>query len=169
MDETEADKWLQYFDDMRSPGEVLGLAGSGATGAMAGNGSTAITNGAFGGMLDNIIGNGKNSTTYPSRKGNGNGSKIILGDGGPEGVYLNADGTYGGIATISAGEERIPEAAMRALREDSALKGMDKDSISAIDMLGTREGLDNITTHYLVWTEKGRRFIYDLLLNDKLI
>ena len=26
MDETEADKWLQYFDDMRGPGEVLGLA-----------------------------------------------------------------------------------------------------------------------------------------------
>ena len=32
-----------------------------------------------------------------------------------------------------------------------------------------KEGLDNITTHYLVWTEKGRRFIYDLLLGDKLI
>ena len=31
------------------------------------------------------------------------------------------------------------------------------------------KGLDNITTHYLVWTEKGRRFIYDLLLGDKLI
>ena len=133
MNETEADKWLQYFDDMRSPGEVLGLAGSGATGAMAGNGSTAITNGTFGGMLDNIIGNGKNSTTYPSRKGNGNGSKIILGDGGPEGVYLNADGTYGGIATISAGEERIPEAAMRALREDSALKGMDLSGYAGDD------------------------------------
>ena len=32
-----------------------------------------------------------------------------------------------------------------------------------------KKGLDNITTHYLVWTEKGRRFIYDLLLGDKLI
>ena len=32
-----------------------------------------------------------------------------------------------------------------------------------------KKGLDNITTHYLVWTEKGRRFIYDLLLDDKLI
>ena len=32
-----------------------------------------------------------------------------------------------------------------------------------------KNGLDNITTHYLVWTEKGRRFIYDLLLEDKLI
>ena len=32
-----------------------------------------------------------------------------------------------------------------------------------------KNGLDNITTHYLVWTEKGRRFIYDLLLGDKLI
>ena len=32
-----------------------------------------------------------------------------------------------------------------------------------------KKGLDNITTHYLVWTEKGRRFIYDLLLEDKLI
>ena len=28
---------------------------------------------------------------------------------------------------------------------------------------------DNTTKHYLVWTEKGRRFIYDLLLGDKLI
>ena len=32
-----------------------------------------------------------------------------------------------------------------------------------------KSGLNNITTHYLVWTEKGRRFIYDLLLGDKLI
>ena len=32
-----------------------------------------------------------------------------------------------------------------------------------------KKGLDNITTHYLVWTEKGRRFIYDLLLEDKLM
>ena len=32
-----------------------------------------------------------------------------------------------------------------------------------------KRGLDDITTHSLVWTEKGRRFIYDLLLNDKLI
>ena len=32
-----------------------------------------------------------------------------------------------------------------------------------------KKGLDNITTHSLVWTEKGRRFIYDLLLGDKLI
>lgn len=32
-----------------------------------------------------------------------------------------------------------------------------------------KRGLDNITTHSLVWTEKGRRFIYDLLLGDKLI
>ena len=32
-----------------------------------------------------------------------------------------------------------------------------------------KKGLDNITIHYLVWTEKGRRFIYDLLLGDKLI
>ena len=32
-----------------------------------------------------------------------------------------------------------------------------------------KNGLDNITIHYLVWTEKGRRFIYDLLLEDKLI
>ena len=32
-----------------------------------------------------------------------------------------------------------------------------------------KKGVDNITTHYLVWTEKGRRFIYDLLLGDKLI
>mgnify|MGYP006923335896 CR=1 FL=1 len=51
MDETEADKWLQYFDDMRGSGEVLGVAGSGATGAMAGNSSTAGTNGAFGDIL----------------------------------------------------------------------------------------------------------------------
>lgn len=32
----------------------------------------------------------------------------------------------------------------------SALKGMDKDSISAIDMLGTLEGLDNITNDKLL-------------------
>ena len=32
-----------------------------------------------------------------------------------------------------------------------------------------KRGLDDITTHSLVWTEKGRRFIYDLLLEDKLI
>ena len=32
-----------------------------------------------------------------------------------------------------------------------------------------KKGLDDITTHSLVWTEKGRRFIYDLLLEDKLI
>ena len=32
-----------------------------------------------------------------------------------------------------------------------------------------KNGVDNITTHSLVWTEKGRRFIYDLLLEDKLI
>lgn len=28
---------------------------------------------------------------------------------------------------------------------------------------------NNTTIHYLVWTEKGKRFIYDLLLGDKLI
>ena len=32
-----------------------------------------------------------------------------------------------------------------------------------------KKGLNDETIHYLVWTEKGRRFIYDLLLDDKLI
>ena len=32
-----------------------------------------------------------------------------------------------------------------------------------------KKGLDNITTHSLVCTDKGRRFMYDLLLGDKLI
>ena len=32
-----------------------------------------------------------------------------------------------------------------------------------------KKGVNDETIHYLVWTEKGRRFIYDLLLDDKLI
>jgi hypothetical protein len=63
MAETEADKWLQYFDDMRGPGEVLGVAGSGATGAMAGNGSTAVTNGTFNDIINSVGGNGSTAVT----------------------------------------------------------------------------------------------------------
>ena len=32
-----------------------------------------------------------------------------------------------------------------------------------------KKGVNDETIHYLVWTEKGRRFIYDLLLDDKLM
>ena len=133
MSETEADKWLQYYDDMRSPGEVLGLAGSGTTGAMAGNGSTAITNGAFGGILDSIIGKGKDSTTYPSRKEGGSGTKVILGKGAPEGMLLNSDGTNGGITVISPGEKAISYPQIRAARD---LKGSGNGDLSGYDTDG---------------------------------
>ena len=127
MTETEADKWLQYFDDMRGPGEVLGIAGSGATGTMAGNGSTAVTNSAFGDMM-NALG----STGSSRGKGTVNVSGGSSSSRG-EGVHLRDDGTYGGIASIHAGEERIPEAAMRALREDPSLKGMNLNGYAGDD------------------------------------
>ena len=126
MTETEADKWLQYFDDMQGPGEVLGVAGSGATGAMAGNGSTAVTNGAFGDMM-NALGRGSSRGERSVNVSGGSSSS----DG--EGVHLRDDGTYGGIASIRAGEERIPEAAMRALRDDPALEGMNLSSYAGDD------------------------------------
>lgn len=133
MDETEADKWLQYYDDMQGPGEVLGLAGSGATGAMAGNGSTAITNSTFS-TLNGWLGS-LNSATGRSGSSKSNGSKnsVVLGEGAPEGMLLNSDGTNRGITVISPDEENISYAQIRAARD---LKGSGNGNLSGYDTNG---------------------------------
>ena len=132
ISETAIGEYLKNQEAFMSTGDVLGLTGKGGMGATGygGLGATGSASSALNGWLGSL-----NSATGRSSSSKSGGSKnsIVLGDGGSEGVHLRADGTYSGIATISAGEERIPEAAMRALREDPALKGMDLSSYGGDD------------------------------------
>ena len=133
MAETEADKWLQYFDDMRGSGEVLGVAGSGATGAMAGNGSTAVTNNAFQSVMGSIAGTYNGEGRSSLSKGKNSGDPIRVGEGAPEGMLLNSDGTNRGITVISPDEENISYAQIRAARD---LKGSGNGNLSGYDTNG---------------------------------
>ena len=130
MDKTEADKWLQYFDDMRGSGEVLGVAGSGATGAMAGNGSTAVTNSAFGDILQQAVGrNDRGNSSSKKTSGSNNRDNDT--------VYISPTGyvsTKVGIWEWSAYENN-PEKLKKEYESqgynvekvDSVLEGINKD------------------------------------------
>ena len=132
ISKTAIGEYLKNQEAFMSTGDVLGLTGKGGMGATGygGLGVAGSASSALNGWLGSL-----NSATGRSSGSKSGGSKnsIVLGDGGSEGVHLRADGTYSGIATISAGEERIPEAAMRALREDPALKGIDLSSYGGDD------------------------------------
>ena len=125
MAETEADKWLQYFDDMRGPGEVLGLAGSGANGAMAGNGFTAVTNGTFSSMMN--IGKTperekKNNSSAKNREGN-------VAYVSPTGRYSTKPGVWEWHANEDADEakEKLKEQGYNVKDVPSVGAGMTQD------------------------------------------
>ena len=135
LTETEVDKWLDYYEDMVGPGVVVGTAGTGTAGkggtstAAIGANSSAMTSWSGNNLLS---GDSSSHSDHSSKKSSSSSSKSKISDKdrlviGPDsvGVALNDDGTYSGIATIYRGQEQIPEAAMRALRDDPALKGDD--------------------------------------------
>lgn len=139
ISETAIGEYLKNQEAFMSTGDVLGLTGKGGMGATGYGGLGAA--GSASSALNGWLGSLNSATGRSGSKSSGSKNSIVLGDGSSEGVHLRADGTYSGIATISAGEERIPEAAMRALREDPALEGMnlssyagDDDSLSASEL-----------------------------------
>lgn len=126
MDETEADKWLQYFDDMRSPGEVLGLAGSGATGAMAGNGATSITNKGWQGLIEALGISYSNGNSSSKSKGGDRDGEVWVS---PTGHYSTSKGIWDWQAGQSK-EDVIAEFKEKgySIKEvDSVIDGMNKD------------------------------------------
>ena len=130
MAETEADKWLQYFDDMRGPGEVLGVAGSGATGAMAGNGSTAVTNGAFGDILQQAVGRndrGNSSSKKTSSSNNRDNDTVYIS---PTGYVSTKVGIWEWSAYENNPEKLKKEYESQGYnveKVDSVLEGINKD------------------------------------------
>ena len=130
MAETEADKWLQYFDDMRGPGEVLGVAGSGATGAMAGNGSTAVTNEAFGDILQQAVGRndrGNSSSKKTSSSNNRDNDTVYIS---PTGYVSTKVGIWEWSAYENNPEKLKKEYESQGYnveKVDSDLEGINKD------------------------------------------